>query len=325
MELRQIQYFVQLYKDCNMTKSSQALYISQQGLSKSVSKLEAELGFSLFRRTSSGVTPTESADKLFEFFKKVLDSYQELQREIASVHQKRVLKIIASPGFALATDTDEFAEYGKLYPEFETMYVEEPKELMVQSMLEGKGDIAYMVPPIPEEFQSHQIVGREPLYVAVHHTHPLAGKEKVTITDLEGCHLLLLNLYEGHNGWILRHAEHLGISYSVYNQVALNEFLSILCAREELAGFSSKLLYRYYNFPGITFLPFFLEDGSQMYIETHLVTLKGVYPDRETQHYIDYAKEKCGGAFPEAAPGAGAVPFQEISPKNGHGPLFHSS
>ena len=61
MELRQIQYFVQLYKDCNMTKSSQALYISQQGLSKSVSKLEAELGFPLFRRTSSGVTPTESA------------------------------------------------------------------------------------------------------------------------------------------------------------------------------------------------------------------------------------------------------------------------
>ena len=312
MELRQIQYFVQLYKDCNMTKSSQALYISQQGLSKSVSKLEAELGFPLFRRTSSGVTPTESAVKLYEFFKKILDSYQELQREIASVHQKRVLKIIATPGCALATYADEFAEYVKLYPEFETMYMEEPKEVMVQSMLEGKGDIAYMVPPIPEEFQSHQIVGREPLYVAVNNAHPLAEKGKVAIADLEGRPLLLLNLYEGHNGLILRHAEQLGISYSVYNQVALNEFLSILCAKEELVGFSSKLLYRYYNFPGITFLPFFLEDGSQMYIETHLVTLKGVYPDRETQHYIDYAKEKCSMLFPDTSFRAESTLFPNI-------------
>lgn len=54
MELRQIQYFLQLYWDCNMTKSSKALFISQQGLSKSISKLEEELGFLLFQRSSIG-------------------------------------------------------------------------------------------------------------------------------------------------------------------------------------------------------------------------------------------------------------------------------
>jgi DNA-binding transcriptional LysR family regulator len=45
-------------------KASQALFISQQGLSKSIHKLEEELGFTLFQRSVSGVKPTDSAHRL---------------------------------------------------------------------------------------------------------------------------------------------------------------------------------------------------------------------------------------------------------------------
>lgn len=299
MELRQIQYFLQLYWDCNMTKSSKALFISQQGLSKSISKLEEELGFLLFQRSSIGVVPTESVDKLYDSFKKVQDSFHELEREIAHVRQERVLKIIAPTGFALATDIDEFAEYGRLYPEFETRYTEESKEEMIQDLMKGKGDVAFMLAPIPNEFQSHQIVGREPLYVVMNSNHSLAGKERITIRDLEGESLLLLNIYESYHTWIFRQADAMGISYSVYSQADMNEYLSIMSAGKGLIGFSSKRIYQYYNFPEIVFLPFFLEDGSQMYIETHLVTLRGIFLDQATLHYINYEKEKHGAIFPE--------------------------
>ena len=36
----------------------------------------------------------------------------------------------------------------------------------------------------------------------------------------------------------------------------------------------------------------------KMGVESHLVTLKGIAPDWETQHYIDYEKEKWGDVFP---------------------------
>lgn len=297
MELRQIQYFMQLYKDCNITKASQALFISQQGLSKAVNRLEAEVGFALFRRTSTGVIPMESAHKLYECFKKVQDSYQDLEREIVSIRRKKVLKMIAPTGFALATDINEFAEYNELYPEFEIRYEEEPQETMVKSMLEGGGDIAFMVEPIPEEFQSHQIVGREPLYAVINSASSLAEKDYITISDLEGQYFLFLNLYERYNEWILMRTKQLGIACSVYGQVAMNEFLSVLYTGKKLIGFSSKRLYQYYNFPGIVFLPFFPENRSQMYIESHLVTLKGISPSQEQQHYIDYMKEKYRDVF----------------------------
>ena len=61
MELRQIEFFLQLYKDRNITVASQNLYISQQGMSKSIANLEKEVGFPLFKRSVSGVKPTAEA------------------------------------------------------------------------------------------------------------------------------------------------------------------------------------------------------------------------------------------------------------------------
>lgn len=98
MELRQIQYFIQLYKDKNITKASQTLFISQQGLSKSISKLEEELGFLLFERSALGVTPTESADRLYSYCSQILHSYYDMEKEIDNIRKERVLRIVAPHG-----------------------------------------------------------------------------------------------------------------------------------------------------------------------------------------------------------------------------------
>lgn len=69
MELRQIEFFLQLYKDRNVTVASQNLYISQQGMSKSIANLEKEIGFPLFKRSVSGVEPTVEARELHIYFR----------------------------------------------------------------------------------------------------------------------------------------------------------------------------------------------------------------------------------------------------------------
>ena len=79
MELRQIEFFLQLYKDRNITVASQNLYISQQGMSKSIANLEKEVGFPLFKRSVSGVKPTAEAGELYSYFRTVMKSYAGLQ------------------------------------------------------------------------------------------------------------------------------------------------------------------------------------------------------------------------------------------------------
>lgn len=296
MELRQIQYFVQLYKDRNITKASQTLYISQQGLSKSIRKLEEELGFLLFERSVSGVIPTDYAHKLYLSFQKVTDSYHDLTLEIDHIREERILKIMAPVGLAAATDKDLFAEYTLLYPEAKTRYKEDTKEATIQYLKNHDADVAFMLAPIPEEFQSHQIVGRSPLYAVMSQNHPLACRESITISDLENQALLLLDLYEEFHSRILNHADAMNISYQIYDHAKMNDFLPLIDS-SFLIGFSDKMIYRYYDISRISFVPFFLSDGSFPCIETHLITLKNTFIDKEMQQYIDWEKKKWGNIY----------------------------
>ena len=58
----------------NISKAAKELYISQPAISKSISKLEAELGTALFARSSKGVTLTEEGQVLYEYVERAFDS-----------------------------------------------------------------------------------------------------------------------------------------------------------------------------------------------------------------------------------------------------------
>ncbi|WP_461215352.1 LysR family transcriptional regulator [Lacticaseibacillus sp. GG6-2] len=65
MELRQLNYFLTLARFLHFRKAAEALHISEQPLSFQIKKLEAELGFKLFERTTRSVklTPAGSVFK----------------------------------------------------------------------------------------------------------------------------------------------------------------------------------------------------------------------------------------------------------------------
>ncbi|MEI3101392.1 MAG: LysR family transcriptional regulator [Oscillospiraceae bacterium] len=65
MDIKQLEYFVEVCRYMSFTKAAANQYISQQGMSKSIKRLEEELGIALFRRSSSssahGLCPVLSA------------------------------------------------------------------------------------------------------------------------------------------------------------------------------------------------------------------------------------------------------------------------
>lgn len=76
----QVKHFIELGKCLNFTKAAQNLYIAQPALSRSIAKLEKELGFSLFvrskrsvRLTPAGVVMLEGYQKLIQIHNSILD------------------------------------------------------------------------------------------------------------------------------------------------------------------------------------------------------------------------------------------------------------
>lgn len=84
MTFGQIKCFVTVANELSFAKAATALYISQPAVSKSVAKLEEELGLTLIDRHGGELRLTPAGRMLYDFFVKMRNDYQDT---IASVRQ----------------------------------------------------------------------------------------------------------------------------------------------------------------------------------------------------------------------------------------------
>jgi DNA-binding transcriptional LysR family regulator len=84
MEIRQLEYFLQAYQDRSFGRAAEHLFISQQGLSKTIRRLENELRVELFTRSRTGIEPTEAGVALYD---KALELMASLASIKSYVHQ----------------------------------------------------------------------------------------------------------------------------------------------------------------------------------------------------------------------------------------------
>lgn len=78
MNQTQVKYFLELCRYLNFTKTSESLYIAQPALSRSISKLEKELGFLLFNRDKKTVSLTPAGVIMRNGLKKISDEYIQI-------------------------------------------------------------------------------------------------------------------------------------------------------------------------------------------------------------------------------------------------------
>lgn len=63
MEIRQLEYFVTSVEEKGFLKASEKLFTTQPNISKSIAKLEKEVGTPLLIRTGKGVRLTKDGEK----------------------------------------------------------------------------------------------------------------------------------------------------------------------------------------------------------------------------------------------------------------------
>ncbi len=91
LELYKVFYFVAYYK--NITKASEILLISQPAITQSIKKLESEIGYTLFYRTSRGVELTQEGLKLYEKIKDPISSLNTCKATLDNSTITNIIKI----------------------------------------------------------------------------------------------------------------------------------------------------------------------------------------------------------------------------------------
>ncbi|GAB7053842.1 MULTISPECIES: LysR family transcriptional regulator [Paenibacillus] len=176
MELRQLQYALQIAIDKNFSRAAEKLHIAQPSLSQQLSKLEKEIGVLLFQRTTNSVEATYAGTLFVEKAQKILDMVEQLKKEMEDISQMRKGRLVVGslPITGAHVLPLVLPAFQARYPEIDIVLVEETTTNLEQLTASGQADISLLSLPLIDETLDYEAVIEEEIVLTVPKTHPLA-------------------------------------------------------------------------------------------------------------------------------------------------------
>ena len=195
MEIRQLQYFLEIAKDGNYTQAAKKLYVSQSSLSKSIKKLETEIGQDLFGPKHKGFVLTYAGQRLFESAERIIKEYEAILGELQgpqSTSRGRVT-IGIPPLICTCFFAPILAGFRDVYPDVEINIIEKGAKSIQDAVNQETLDVGIVILPVYEgKFDVTGLVSDELVLVVSSH-HPLAERSEVTYADLKNEKFVLFN------------------------------------------------------------------------------------------------------------------------------------
>ncbi|MGO0061830.1 LysR family transcriptional regulator [Brevibacillus fluminis] len=186
MDIRELQYVMELSRLRSFTKAAEALHITQPTLSKMIRNLEEELGLVLFSRIGKKIECTDAGRVVVAHAQTILDSFQSLTRELddLTTFTKGTIRIGLPPMVGASFFPTVMSQFRAKYPGLDIHMVEEGSKKLEAEIESGRLDMAVVQMPVNDElFDSHVLI-KENLRLIVHPTHPLAQRDAVTLAEL---------------------------------------------------------------------------------------------------------------------------------------------
>ncbi len=187
MELRQIRYFLQIAETSSFSEASRQLCVSQSTVSQQIKQLEDELGAELFVRDSHNVKLSDYGAQFLPYAKNIAEDVRSGVARIKDVSGLSVgtINIGATYTFCplLGKTIEEFMkEHKGISIKLTCASMEE----LMQMLEDGELDTVLSYRPSRhfDNIESH-ILFNSNLCVIARRDHPLAGKDKVRLVDLE--------------------------------------------------------------------------------------------------------------------------------------------
>lgn len=187
MELRHLRYFNAVAESCHFGRAAERLLIAQPALSQAIRNLEAELGASLFTRTTRQVSLTPAGEFLYERSRQLLAYVDDSIRGIEEIASGRTGVVrVGLVGTAAFSHLPRIASLVKR--ELPQVTLEIRADMLTpeqcDSLRSGAIDLAVLRPPAIGDGIALRVLEEEPLILAAPTAHPLADAADVSLEDL---------------------------------------------------------------------------------------------------------------------------------------------
>ena len=193
----QLLYFLEVAQRGQLSAAAEALFVSQSSLSKTIKKLETDIGVSLFERSRTGMYLTTQGEYLYNCFKAGLSQF-----DAAIEHAKRMqndAQAVLRVGFFLTSsylrDFDQprriIKEYKKRYPDVHVIEEYMTYQELREGLNSGKLDLIFSIDSaLSNMYQTHvrrlKIASWE-VVMSTKHPMAIAGRLDISALSKDPC------------------------------------------------------------------------------------------------------------------------------------------
>jgi len=193
MELDQLRYFLRVAERGSFTGAARELSISQPALSRSIRRLEEELGRPLFLRRPRSVELTDAGEFFEARARQVVQLIEDTRAELTDDGESGRLRVGAIPTVAPYLLPQILQGFARDFPRATVSVQESPTERLLRSCARGDVDLAILALPIPQGALECEELFEEELLLVLPRSHPLAERRRITLTDLESERFIMLD------------------------------------------------------------------------------------------------------------------------------------
>jgi len=186
VEWQQLEYFQALCRVKNFTKAAEELALTQSALSRSIAKLEYELGVPLFDRQIRGVTLNRYGEFFLDYVNvalKEMNFATQKLKEMIDPHGGHVsLAFIHSLGARYVPEL--IGKFRAQYPGIQLQFMQDTTRKILLGLAAGEIDLGLCSPHEQVDRVSSFLLREEELFLIVSSAHRLAGREEADLNEV---------------------------------------------------------------------------------------------------------------------------------------------
>ena len=188
MELKQLQYFYAVAKHENFSLAAEELFVAQSALSKSIQKLESELGAQLFIRNSRNVPLSPAGLELQSRLRSLLPAVLDLKPIIQDFEEDYSHSLRLSILASSTNVKDLIAEFAANYPNV-CITMNRSEDYMDY-------DLKFSYGSYDPDREYSILLKEHEFYLLISSKHPLAKRDNVNFSELADTpHILNISTY----------------------------------------------------------------------------------------------------------------------------------
>ena len=194
MDIRQLKAFVAIAETGTFTAAAARVHVTQAAISMQIRQLENEVGAKLFVRAPRKVILTEAGEKLLERAYVILREHDAALEEMASLtgaHRGRLRIGSASAGVTSDPLPQLLRQLREKHPGVETSVSSGTSEELVQQVLAGELDAAFVSLPVEARGIQTELLSEDSLVAIASPHHSMARQKVVSAYALAGEKLIL--------------------------------------------------------------------------------------------------------------------------------------